>query len=147
AWWFPGGANVTMNVYTNAQVGVTWMQFGARLNLYGGIVSVTNGFNTGTATTPVFAGGVDTDATRSINLAGGGKLILPAAYTANVTDWLNRGILLVYGAPGDAADIVISETNVDYPNRTVVYTTATSAKTLASISIQVPRTNLFIGGY
>src|SRR6185437_6535684 len=126
AWWFPGGANVTMNVYSNAQVGMTWMQFGARLNLYGGIVSVTNGFNTGTATTPVFAGGVDTDATRSINLAGGGKLILPAAYTANVTDWLNRGILLVYGAPGDAADIVISETNVDYPNRTVVYTTATS---------------------
>ena len=58
AWWFPGGANVTMNVYSNAQVGMTWMQFGARLNLYGGIVSVTNGFNTGTATTPVFAGGV-----------------------------------------------------------------------------------------
>lgn len=147
AWWFPGGANVTMNVYSNAQVGVTWMQFGARLNLYGGIVSVTNGFNTGTATTPVFAGGVDSDATRSINLAGGGKLILPAAYTANVTDWLNRGILLVYGAPGDAADIVIDENNVDYPGRTVVYTTATSARSLVSISVQVPRTNLFIGGY
>ncbi|HWC58323.1 MAG TPA: hypothetical protein VHC44_01420 [Verrucomicrobiae bacterium] len=147
AWWFPGGANVTVNVYSNAQLNVTWMQFGGHLNIYGGLVSVTNGFNTGTASTPVFSGGVDTDATRAINFTAGGKLILPAANTATVNDWISRGILLAYGSPAAASDVVIDESNPDYPGRTVVYTTATGANPLLAVHIQVPRTNLFIGGY
>ena len=68
AWWFPGGPNVVMNVYSNAQVGIGYMQFGGRLNLYGGTMTITNQFNTSTATTPVFSGGLDSDSTRSINL-------------------------------------------------------------------------------
>ena len=146
AWWFPGGANVVMNVYSNAQVGMNWMQFGSKLNLYGGTVSVTNGFNTGTATTPVFSGGVDSDATRGINLTAGSTLILPASYTAGVNDWISRGILLVYGAPGDGAEIVIDEANTNWPGRTVVTTTATKANPILAVRIEVPRTNLSVGG-
>ena len=146
AWWFPGGPNVVMNVYSNAFVGVNYFQFGGHLNLYGGIVSVTNALNTGTATTPVFSGGNDTDATRAINLAGSGKLVLPVSYTATVNDWISRGILLVYGLPNDSAEIVIDESNTNYPGRTVVTTTSTGPNPILALRIQVPRTNLWVGG-
>jgi len=146
AWWFPGGPNVVVNVYSNAFVGCNYLQHGARLNLYGGTVSVTNALNTGSATAPVFAGGLDTDATRSINLTAGSKLVLPANYTSTVNDWITRGILQVYGNPGDLPDIVISTTNATWPGRTVVTTTATNANPILAIHITVPRTNLFVGG-
>jgi hypothetical protein len=146
AWWFPGGPNVVVNVYSNAFVGIEWMQFGGKLNLYGGTVSVTNGFNTGTATTPVFSGGLDTDATRAINLTYGSRLILPLGYTATVDDWINRGILQVYSVPNDTNDIVIEDgTDPTWTTNTVVYTTATSARPTA-IRIEVPRTALHVGG-
>ncbi len=147
AWWFPGGPNVTMNVYSNAFVGVTWMQFGGHLNLYGGTMSVTNGFNTGTATGPVFTGGADTDATRAINLIAGSTLVLPASYTGAVNDWITRGILQVYGAPASVDEIVIDEANVDWPNRTVVTTTATGPSAMVAVRIEVARTNLSVGGF
>ena len=146
AWWFPGGPNVVMNIYSNAQLNVTWLQFGARLNLYGGRVIVTNGFNTGTATGPVFAGGLDTDATRSINLTAGSMLVLPATYTATVNDWIARGILQVYGSPGNGSQIVIDEADTNWVGQTVVTTTATNANPILAIRIEVPRTNLFVGG-
>lgn len=146
AWWFAGGALVTMNVYSNAFVGANWLQHGGHLNLYGGTVSVTNGLNTGTATTPVFAGGVDSDATRTINLTAGSTLILPAAATATVNDWIARGILQVYGTPAVTAQIVIDEANVNWPDRTVVTTTATGPSTILALRIEVPRTSLSIGG-
>lgn len=146
AWWFAGGPNVVVNVYSNAFVGVEWMQFGGKLNLYGGTVSVTNGFNTGTATGPVFTGGLDTDATRAINLTYGGRLILPLGYTATVDDWISRGILQVYSVPNDTNDIVIEDgTDPTWTTNTVVYTTATSAKPTA-IRIEVPRMALHVGG-
>ncbi len=146
AWWFPGGPNVVMNVYSNAQVNVTWLQFGARLNLYGGTVVVTNGFNTGTATGPVFPGGLDTDATRSINLTAGAALVLPGLYTTTVNDWISRGILQVYGVPGDGPEIVIDEANTNWVGWTVVTTTATNANPILAIRVEVPRTNLYVGG-
>lgn len=147
AWWFPGGPNVVMNVYSNAFVGVNWFQHGARLNIYpGGTVSVTNGFNTGGAAVPVFANGLDNDTTRSINLQFGAKLILPAASTTVVNDWIARGILWVYGSPAGASQIVIDEANVDWPGRTVVTTTATGSSVMTAIRIQAPRTNVTVGG-
>jgi hypothetical protein len=146
AWWFPGGPNVVVNVYSNAFMGVAWLQHGGRLNLYGGTVSVTNALNTGSANGPVFGGGLDTDATRSINLTAGGTLVLPASYTTTVNDWITRGILQVYGNPGDSPEIVIDTANTNWPGRTVVTTTATNANPMLAIRITVPRTNLFVGG-
>jgi hypothetical protein len=146
AWWFPGGPHVVMNVYSNAFVGVGWLQFGARMNLYGGTVSVTNDLNTGTATGPVFAGGLDTDATRSINLIAGSTLVLPTGYTAAVNDWISRGILWVYSSPAAASQIVIDEASVDWPGRTVVTTTATGPTVITNVHLQVLRTNMYVGG-
>lgn len=147
AWWFAGGPNVALNVYSNALVSAAWMQFGGHLNIHGGgTVSVTSGFNTGTATTPVFAGGADTDATRAINLETNATLVLPASYTATVNDWISRGILQVYGAPASASDIVIDEANANWPGRTVVTTTASGPSVMVAVQIEVPRTNLSIGG-
>jgi len=145
AWWFAGGPNAVMNVYSNAFVSAPYLQFGAKLNLYGGTVSITSAFNTGTATGPVFTGGLDTDATRAINLTYGSTLVLPSSYTATVNDWISRGILLVYSVPNDSADIVIDEANDTWPGRTVVYTTATSARPTA-VHLQVPRPALHVGG-
>ncbi len=148
AWWFGGGPNVVMNVYSNAFVGVNWFQHGARLNIYpGGTVSVTNALNAGpAAATPVFAGGFDNDTTRSINLQFGAKLVLPATYTVTVNDWIARGILWVYGSPAGASQIVIDEADVNWPERTVVTTTATGPSVMTAVRIQIPRTNVVVGG-
>jgi len=147
AWWFSPGANTVINVYSNAFVGVAWFQDGGKLNVYnGGTVCVTNGWNTGGATTPVFTGGQDSDATRAINIVKGAQLILPGDSTAEVNDWLARGILQNYGSPAAAANIVIDLANTNWPGQTVVTTTATAPSVLEAVYIQVPRTNLSVGG-
>jgi hypothetical protein len=148
AWWFPGGPKAMVNVYSNAFLGVNWLQHGGQLNVYkGGTVSVTNGLNTGTATGPVFAGGADNDTTRSINIENGSTLVLPAAYTTVVNEWITRGILKTYGSPASASEIVIDEANVDWPGRTVVTTTATGPSIITAVRIEIPRTNVFVGGF
>ncbi|MGC3961179.1 MAG: hypothetical protein QM813_25605 [Verrucomicrobiota bacterium] len=147
AWWFAGGPNVVVNVYSNAFVGVAWLQHGARLNIYpGGTVSVTNALNTGAATVPVFAGGLDNDTTRSINLQFGAKLILPATYTSTVTNWIARGILWAYGSPVGESQIVINEADPNWPGRTVVTTTATGPNVMTAVRIQIPRAAVTVGG-
>lgn len=100
-WWFPGGPNVAVNVNDNSQLSANWIQFGGHLSINGnGTVTVNNGFNTGTATGPVFTGGLDTDATRLIDISGLGRLILPGDYTAQVSDWITRGIIEGNGVAG-----------------------------------------------
>ncbi len=113
-WWFPGGPNVAVNLYDNSQITANWIQFGGHLSIYGGTVTVNNGFNTGTATGPVFTGGLDTDATRLINVAGG-KLVLPGDYTVQASDWIARGILEGNGVVGN----VFVNTTID-PGHTVI---------------------------
>jgi hypothetical protein len=116
AWWFPGGPNVAINVYDNSQITANWIQFGGQLNIFGnGTVTANLGFNTGTATTPVFTGGLDTDATRLIDISGMGRLILPGDYSAQVNDWIARGIIQGNG--------VVGAVNIDLasdPGHTVV---------------------------
>jgi hypothetical protein len=116
AWWFPGGPDVVINVNDNSQVIANWIQFGGQLNINGnGKVTANNGFNTGTATDPVFTGGLDTDATRLIDISGLGQLILPGDYTAQVTDWINRGIIEGNGVVG-----AVSLDLVSNPGHTIV---------------------------
>ena len=115
-WWFPGGPNVVINVYDNSQITANWIQFGGHLNIFGnGTVMANLGFNTGTATTPVFSGGLDTDATRLIDISGMGRLILPGDFTDQVNDWIARGIIQGNG--------VVGAVNIDLasdPGHTVV---------------------------
>ncbi len=112
-WWWSGGPYVTMNMYGNATAGIDWLYWGGRLNLYDtSIMSITNGLTVQTT-------GAVADATRSINLDGG-TLVLPGSFTATVQNWISRGILEAYGNTNFAALISISETNINYPGRTVV---------------------------
>jgi hypothetical protein len=139
-WWWSGGPYVTMNMHSNSFAGINWMFWGGRINLYDNtVLSITNGLTVATADAV-------SDATRFINLEGHGTLVLPMGFTSTVTNWIGRGILLVYNTPGDAPDIVIDEANATWPGRTVVYTTATNANPMLAIRIEVPRTNLYVGG-
>lgn len=135
-WWYQGGPYVTMNIYSNATASVGFMYWGGQVNLYGGILSITNGLTLDTA-------GSISDLTRSMNLAGG-ELILPRNFTSTINNWITRGILLAYGKSHDNSDIAISTTSV--PNRTVVTTTPLGG-TLQDIHLALSPTNITVGGW
>ena len=114
AWWFPGGPNVAMNLYDNAHATANYLPLGGHLNLYGGSMTVNNALLTGGAAAPVFSGGLDTDATRLVDLAGG-QLIFAGDATAQVVDMIARGILQGYGVNGAVAVDMVSD-----PGHTIV---------------------------
>jgi hypothetical protein len=103
AWWFAGGPYVTMNLNGNSQLTANWFQLGGVLNINGNSVATANGgCNLGVnASTPIFSGGLDTDATRLIDISGNGKLIVAGDISANVSDWISRGILEGNGIVGN----------------------------------------------
>jgi hypothetical protein len=138
-WWWNGGPGVIMNMYDNAEACMNSLYLGGRLNMYGGILNVTNVVITDNV-------GACSDATRSLNLMAGGMVVLPAGYTGTVNDWISRGILLVYDIPYNSAEIVIDEANTNWPDRTVLTTTATGAPALLAVRIEVPRAGLSVGG-
>ncbi len=88
-WWYSGGPYATLNMYGSASASVNYMYWGGHVNLYGGILSIASGLTVETVDAV-------SDATRSMNLAGG-ELILPGAFTSTVNNWISRGILLAYG--------------------------------------------------
>jgi hypothetical protein len=133
-WWYQGGPYVTMNIYSNATANVGYMYWGGEVNLYGGILSITNGLTLDTIDAV-------SDLTRSMNLAGG-ELILPRSYTSTVNNWISRGILLAYGKSRDNSDIVISTTTI--PNRTLVTTTPLGGA-LQDIHLSLSTTNIVVG--
>jgi hypothetical protein len=139
-WWYTGGPYVNLNMYNNSIVGINWMWWGGRINLYdNSVLSITNGV---TDTTD----GSVSDSTRALNLTHNTTLVLPSSFSSTVTNWITRGILQVYGVPGDSAEIVIDTANATWPGRTVVTTTATTANPMLSIALTAPRTNLYVGG-
>jgi hypothetical protein len=133
-WWYRDGPYVTMNVYSNATVSIGYMYWGGQLNLYGGIFSITNGLTLDTI-------GSVSDATRTINLAGG-ELILPNAFTSTVKNWIGRGIFLVYGKSQDSSEIVVNTTTI--PGRTIV-TAPPLGGTLQDIHLALSSTNINVG--
>lgn len=143
-WWFPGGPNVNVNLRDNSQYTGNYLWLGGHLNLYGGIASVTNFMGAGGAATPVFTGGIDSDATRYVNLVGG-KLILPTGFTSTVNDWINRGIFFAYGKKYHSEDLVITETDPTYTNRTVVSTVPLGGS-LISVHLEV-RPSMMVGTF
>ena len=143
-WWFPGGPNVVMNLRDNSQATCNYFWLGGHLNLYGGMVSVTNFAGAATAGTPVFTGGIDSDATRAVNLVNG-KLVLPASFTSTVNDWISRGILFAYGKKYQSTDLVINEADPNYPSRTVVSTVPLGGN-LQLVHFNA-RTNMMVGTF
>jgi hypothetical protein len=133
-WWYSGGPFAIMNVYSNAFAGINYMYWGGHLNLYGGILSITNGLTVQTLDAV-------SDATRLMNLAGG-TLILPGGFGAAVNNWISRGILLAYGKTHDAADLVLDTAGL--PGRTRV-TTVPLGGSLRDIHLQAFPANVTVG--
>ncbi len=105
--WFAGAPNVAMNLYDNSQVSANYLALGGHLNLFGGTATVNNVLLTGTPTAGQW-GGVSTDATRLMDIAGG-RLVLGGDATAQVSDWITRGILEGYGVVGNVNVDTISD--------------------------------------
>jgi Glycosyl hydrolases family 43/Concanavalin A-like lectin/glucanases superfamily len=135
-WWYWGGPYAVLNLYGNASASINYMYWGGQVNLYGGVLSITNGLTLDTVDSV-------SDATRSMNLAGG-ELILPNAFTGTVNNWISRGILLAYGKARDPSDIVIDTATM--PGRTIV-TTVPLGGALQEIHLQTFPTNLTAGTF
>jgi hypothetical protein len=133
-WWYSGGPYATLNLYGSALANINYLYWGGRVNLYGGILSIASGLTVETVDAV-------SDATRSMNLAGG-ELLLPGSFTGTVNNWISRGILLAYGKAQDTSDILIDETAI--PGRTRV-TTVPLGGSLQDIHLGLFPTNVTVG--
>ena len=139
AWWY-AAPYVTMNLYGNARADFQYLAWGGHLNLYD---NSTNIFSSG-----VLEDGANgywglagpSDATRQINL-GGGTLILPTGYGNTVSNWIARGIFLVYGKSGDASEVVINDNGLN-----TIVAAASLGGSLQSLTIQLSNTTNFPPG-
>ena len=139
--WFAGGPNVDFNLYNNSVISAHYIIVGGHLNLYDNSVATnTIGLLTGTAGAGQF-GGLSSDATRWINLAGG-TMVLPTGNTDYIDSLIARGIFLCYGKKYDTNEFTITDDGT--------YTTVTvtnSLGTLNSVSVQADITNMMVGTF
>ncbi len=105
--WFAGAPHVEMNLYDNSQVNTKYFALGGHLNIYGGTVTVNNGLLIGPAGAG-FWGGVSTDASRLIDVAGG-RLVVAGDITTTVNDLISRGILEGNGVVGNVNVDLLSD--------------------------------------
>jgi hypothetical protein len=105
--WFAGGPNVDMNLYDNSHVTTKYFALGGHLNIYGGTVTVSTAMLIGPSGSG-FWGGVSTDATRLIDVAGG-QLVVGGDATAMVNDLIARGIMEGNGIVGNVNIDTVSE--------------------------------------
>jgi hypothetical protein len=138
--WFAGGPNVNFNLYNSSTISTHYLMPGGHLNLFdSSSATVTIGLLAGTPSAGAF-GGISSDLTRWINLAGG-KLILPTANSNYVTTLITRGIFLCYGKQYDTNEFTITD---DGTNTTV--TVISSLGNLNSVAVQpAGATNLMVG--
>jgi hypothetical protein len=105
SWFYTGAPYVTMNLYSNAQYtsfGGAGLWLGGHLNVYDNASFVVNGYvNMDTA-------GPQSDGTRSINVAGG-TFKAPEGFSGGIGNWINRGVLRIYGKGEDTTDAVIND--------------------------------------
>lgn len=136
-WWWPNGPYCNLNLYSNAAVNINWMWWGGHVNLYGGTYSIAGGVVDSTA-------GAVSDATRYCNLVDG-KLILPASFTGTVSNWISRGVFFAYGKQYQSVDLIINESDTNYPGRTVVSTVPLGGA-LQSVQL-IGRSNMMAGTF
>ena len=139
--WFAGGPNVDFNMYNNSPIATRYLMPGGHLNLFDSSTAiVTNSMLAGTAGAGAF-GGLSSDATRWINLAGG-KLILATGNTAFVDDLIARGIFLCYGKKYDTNEFTITDDGTN-----TFITVTNSLGTLNSVAVQAGVTNMMVGTF
>jgi hypothetical protein len=92
-----------MNLNGNSILTANWFQLGGVLNINDNSVATANlGCNLGVdAVTPIFAGGLDTDATRLIDISGNGKLVVKGDIKLTVANWTSRGVIEGNGIVGN----------------------------------------------
>src|ERR1017187_7808721 len=162
-WWWQGGPWVTLNMYGNSQVNCSNLWWAGKINIYdNSIVNVTTNLIERIT-------GAITDSTKSMNIAGG-KLVLdgttittPAAFAANITNYISRGILTVYGKKYDTNEVIITivpttnwlattyitngdltiTTNTTLATNVVV--TVPALGSLLNISLTSPRSTMMVG--
>jgi len=139
--WFSGQPYVTMNMYGNSLCSVAYMSFGGHLNIYDNATNIlTAGPLMGPATGGFWGQGGPSDATRQINIAGG-TFIMPTGNENNLTNWIERGILVVYGKQYDTNEIIITD------DGTNTYTTVPPLGTLSNIALTSPRSTMMVGTF
>ena len=112
-WWAAGGEYVILNMYGNAQVNVPLFAWGGQVNMYDtSTFTVTSIASAGTPTAGAWGMPGASDSSRLWNLAGG-TVVLPTAYTATVTNWISRGIFLVWGKAYDTTDLSIADNGIN----------------------------------
>jgi len=104
SWWYHGGPYVTYNQWSGTAIVRDYVWLGGKMNLFGGIMYVFNGFNVASVGQP--------PELCKLNIEQG-ILMLPKAYKVNVEKWITDGYCVAYGGTGQ---IVIEE----LPTRTKV---------------------------
>ncbi len=133
-WWFEMAPYVALNMYGGAQLNCTDFWWGGHVSLYdNSIITATGGWTDRTT-------GLVSDSTKQINLLGG-TLVLPSGNSANITNYIGRGIFLVYGKAYDTNEVII----INNGTNTVV--TVPSLGALQSISLRSSRGNMMVGTF
>lgn len=106
-WWnVCEGAYVTMNMYANANyssLGGAGAWIGGHVNIYDTSSVLFNGY------VNIDAGQANNDGT-AVLAVDGGTLTLPEGFiTSTVTNWIQRGIIRVYGKGYDSNDVNITD--------------------------------------
>jgi len=97
SWWWHDGPYATFNIYSGTAIVRDYVWLGGKLNIYGGIMYVFNGFNMASVGQPKDL--------CTLNIEKG-ILMLPAGYAANVNSWIAAGYCVGYGGAGQ---IVVEE--------------------------------------
>ena len=160
--WFTQQPYVTMNLYDNSVASYQYLGWGGHLNIYDHATNIVTIFvaEGGPASAYVASFTGVNDTTRQINVAGG-TLVLPGGDDTAVTNWIERGIFLVYGKQFDTNDISIADqvtgTNVtfvtnedssittNYTPITNVFVTVPPLGTLQNIFLESPRPSMMVG--
>jgi Concanavalin A-like lectin/glucanases superfamily/Bacterial Ig-like domain (group 2) len=136
--WFAGGPNVDFNLYDSSSISAPFIAVGGHLNAYDSTtvkIMPTNSTGlvgqilTGTPGAGQW-GGVSSDTTRWINLAGG-KLILNTGNISYVDTLIGRGIFLCYGKKYDTNEFTITDDGTN-----TIVTVTNSIGTLNSVAVQ-----------
>lgn len=114
-WWYTA-PYVTLNLYDTSMINVTdYIWLGGYMNLYGGTVNVTGGFNVAANFAAIEAFG---EGLTRLNIEGG-KLVIAQDYSIQVSDWIAAGYVTAYGlTPGRGANIIVDTTTV--PGSTII---------------------------
>ncbi len=141
--WFTGQPYVTWNMYVAMPRPITNISGGGgHLNIFDNATNtITVGVLVGPPTSGFWGQGGPSDATRQINIAGG-TFILPTANAVNVTNWIERGIFVVYGKQFDTNEIIITD---DGTNTYVTVPPLGGA--MQSISLSQPRSTMMVGTF